>query len=437
MADINNDHRTKKRNVCDNIIFEVELDDCSPEHSPKNGTDGKGSQKSGEFCFSQDSGVFSQGTNFSTSENELGETGIIERDKRKDETTVIEKEDGEIDVVESESCVETDSADGYTEKVVLKTVIQANACLADKDKYVAVGKTCAATTVDENNTKQTNTAERYITTQLVTKEAVCKNEYASVAKATIVEDDRKPTNTTERDIVTKTTKETVDAKQTNVEECVKMTQVVTKEILAHGDEQTNFKDNHIISCETVDSMISSNNAEDGEIRDERNNSIITISFKDTDIAKEYKSFFLKFLRTRAELNVVEAGEDGLKLEITRDPDLATNDWVVVDESFEERPDTFKPRKRKRSERRKEKDLFMLDTNPSITTKENLLRYLSKFSVVETEEGQKELDATAKPVGASCFNCDGNHSLKDCVEPKNYTKINMARNIFKNNQSKSA
>lgn len=384
MADINNDHKTKKRNVCDSIIFEVELNDCSPEHSPKNDLNGKGSHKSGEFCFSQDSGVFSldsggfsQETNISC-ENEPGESGIIERDKRAGKD---EKEDGEINENEDVTVVEAPTA----------TAIVVEASTA----------------------------------------------------TTIVVDDKKQTNTTEPDIVTKATEEAITAaKHTNIKECVKITQPVTKEtVVAHTDEQMDFND--VItpaSCETVDGRISSNKVQDGEIPDERKNSIISISFKDTDVAREYKSVFLKFLRAHVELNVVEAGENGLKLEITRDPDLAANDWVVMDESFEgiARPDKFKPRKRKRSERKKEKDLFMLDTNPSITTKENVsLRYLSKFSVVDTEDGQKEIETSAKPVGTTCFNCDGNHSLRDCTEPKNFSKINMARNIFKNNQTKSA
>lgn len=394
MAEVNSDCRTKKKNVCDSIIFEVDLADCSPEHSPKNSTNEDYSQKSSDYS-SQDTGIFSQETKTSSQEIELSESDLPqESNNTLESSSVITEQNGaacdetdcKLEVVESEISIAVESSDDV--QTVEQVAESDNVChlpqnIVSEDGQITVEKRASSITVTEKieNEQQKNIVEfvEVIETTTATKDDVVINEI-----------------------------------QMNV-------------------------DVSIESCETIDGMTPENLPEEGEVLEETNSanasSIISISFKDVAIAKEYKPHFIKFLRTHPELEVVETDEDCLTLNILRDADLPTGEWIVMDEALGETP---KPRlrKRKRSERKKENEMFMLDTSPSITTKENAsLKYASKFSVGVNKEEEGAVEV--KTAGGTCFNCDGNHSLKDCTEPKNYAKINIARNSYKGGQVKSS
>lgn len=159
--------------------------------------------------------------------------------------------------------------------------------------------------------------------------------------------------------------------------------------------------------------------------------VMNISFRDESIAKAYRPQFLKFIKSFIELNILS--EDDLKISIAKDDTIIPTDWVVIDE-VAETPKSKSCKKHKKSKAKK--DLFVLDTNPSINTKESqFMRYSSKFSVIEHTEGGEEKNV---PVTAqTCFNCNGSHSLKDCPEPKNFEKINAARQKFRNHQNRAA
>lgn len=398
MAEVNSDCRTKKKNVCDSIIFEVDLADCSPEHSPKNSTNEDYSQKSSEYS-SQDTGIFSQETKTSSEE-------IIELCQS-------ELPQGSNSVLEGSSVI--------TER-------NGVAC-AETDCKVEVAKSEISIAVESNGDVQT-------------VEQVAESDDVCHSSKNIVTDEGQITVEERIGSITVTEK-IEDEQQEKVVEFVEVIDTTTTKdnVVVSNEIQMNV-DVSIETCETVDGMSPENLPEEGEVleAEETNSantsSIISISFKDVAIAKEYKPHFIKFLRTHPELNIVETDDDDcLTLKILRNADLPTDEWIVMDEALGETP---KPRSRKRnhSERKKENDMFMLDTNPSITTKENAsLKYASKFSVGvnKEEEGTTEV----KTAGGTCFNCDGNHSLKDCTEPRNYAKINMARNSYKSGQVKTA
>lgn len=406
MADINSDFRTKKKNVCDSIIFEVDLADCSPEHSPKHGTNDECNKKTGEYN-SQDSGVFSQETKIYSQEIEISESQLPDESKKhesfcvtaEENTTASDETDTKVEVVESQISIAVESSDDVG--------------IVDPDHTLQVAESDVChLTITQNIASEE-------------KQAALDECVSSIAVSEKVDDE----------------------KQENVVECVDVTKTTTTTEAVVEDEvqikvaNVNIESfEHLKDSETLDRMNAENLPEEGEVVEESNSvnasSIITISFKDIAIAKEYKPHFLMFLNAHPELNVVETDEDSLTLQILRDADLSTNEWIVMDETCGEslKP---RPRKRKRSERKKEKEIFMLDTNPSITTKENAaLKYMSKFCVT-VNEGKEKLDEV-KTVGTTCFNCDGNHSLKDCKEPKNFAKINTARTNFKStSQVKSA
>nr|XP_023024758.1 zinc finger CCHC domain-containing protein 8 homolog [Leptinotarsa decemlineata] len=167
---------------------------------------------------------------------------------------------------------------------------------------------------------------------------------------------------------------------------------------------------------------------------------LTITFSNENMSDFYKLKFLKFLETFIELEVTS--EDKLSLKVKRDPLLLPTEWVVVDEvmdtniakmkDVEEKlcsplpPTPLKSKKRKKP--KKEKNLFVVDTQPQSGTNDNsCAKYSSKFNIEINEIVEED---TVKASAQTCFNCDENHALKDCPEQKNYFKINLRRQQFK-------
>lgn len=407
MAEINSDFRAKKRNVCDNIIFEVDLDDCSPEYSPENNENGECSQKSND-CMSQDS--ISEESKLSSQEIEFCKLEISDRANLTESSDAvkeiaIDETDGNAIVVESQNCTVVKSIDDVKTNSLEETECH------NIQQSTTTTTTITTTHAIDNDKKQT-AIEEYVSNFISDSSVVVSEKTYNEEQQNVLKSDE-----------------------------VKITPIETKEVV-NNEVQTQGDVNvkqlvHLNECETVDEIKSKNFPEEGEVIEENSvdiSSVISITFKDTTVAKEYKPHFLKFLCAYPELNVIETKEDCLTLKILRNSN-PSNEFIVIDEAYGETTKS-RSRKRKRSERKKEKDMFMVDTSPSIITKENSsMKYLSKFCVTVDKEEKKVNEVKANT--ATCFNCDGNHSLKDCTEPKNYSKISMARSIFKNSQTKSA
>lgn len=214
----------------------------------------------------------------------------------------------------------------------------------------------------------------------------------------------------------------------NVE--MKDTIIVKRDVNTNTTETENIE---ISNCVASDGeLLDCDDAADGiePVEDQ----VISINFKNDEIASSYKSHFTKFLRSFPELRVLDVDE--LRLTITRDINVIPNDWVVIDEDDDGHRHS-KPKKRKKSKPKSKKELFMVDTEPSLSTRENDdLRYSSKFAVIDNIEDDQD-EEKKKKVSVStqtCFNCGGNHSLKDCTMPKNYAKINAAKQKFRSQQN---
>ncbi|KAG5677115.1 hypothetical protein PVAND_006898 [Polypedilum vanderplanki] len=83
---------------------------------------------------------------------------------------------------------------------------------------------------------------------------------------------------------------------------------------------------------------------------------------------------------------------------------------------------------------KKSDAFLIDTTPTIdlsNTLESTPRYTSLSKSTLTFDKNKDDEEHLKtPSAYNCFNCGkNNHSLRDCPEPRNMTKIRKARNDF--------
>ncbi|KAK4875151.1 hypothetical protein RN001_011573 [Aquatica leii] len=159
----------------------------------------------------------------------------------------------------------------------------------------------------------------------------------------------------------------------------------------------------------------------------QDNAIITINFNSLDNFKFYKNDFIRIFDSYVNLEVKEC-ESNLLLSISKDDTINSCEWVIVDEVDCITPhDKHKKKKKKRSPctSNESVDIFMVDTTPSLSTKNNL-QYERKFDLDTTADKDGKKLPAPKTNANVCFNCEGDHHLKDCTEPKNYSKINALR-----------
>ncbi|KAL1452189.1 hypothetical protein WDU94_006486 [Cyamophila willieti] len=76
------------------------------------------------------------------------------------------------------------------------------------------------------------------------------------------------------------------------------------------------------------------------------------------------------------------------------------------------------------------DIFQIDTAPSDVQDNynSVPRYISKFSDSALSEEKVQVKKSWRPT-ALCFNCNGEHSMRDCKKPRNQQNIHRNRNAF--------
>lgn len=201
--------------------------------------------------------------------------------------------------------------------------------------------------------------------------------------------------------------------QTSVETNISMIEKLTElqEENMKLKRQLEILSNKVCKC-SLNVSTGSEESDHGKSTD----SLITIKFQDEIAAEEYKHKFVKLLKSFIELTCTE---DKLSINILR---KAGQDTDLMSPS--------KKRKRKKS-KSKSKDLFVVDTTPSVARNDNMLKYVSKYLVTTPSEvNDKDANTTQKCSPVTCFNCNQNHSLRECPNPKNFAKINAARNQLK-------
>ncbi|XP_044755169.1 uncharacterized protein LOC123314116 [Coccinella septempunctata] len=142
----------------------------------------------------------------------------------------------------------------------------------------------------------------------------------------------------------------------------------------------------------------------------QNENLFNITFTCQKTMDQYGHLLVKFLKSFPE---IEVARDKLSIR------------VKGIESFEE---TKTPKKKSKKKKAK-KDLFVVDTNPSSNDDNSQFpqfRYTSKFEISEQDKPEGIEAGNSKKI---CFNCDGDHALKDCNIPRNHRRINQARQQF--------
>lgn len=167
-------------------------------------------------------------------------------------------------------------------------------------------------------------------------------------------------------------------------------------------------------------------------KDEKNSAndkfLFSLKFRDKNFADMYRKNIVSAIMDCLDLKVhEEIDEIGLKVKFW-ESNKSASDMDLTSESEPE--DMEMPA-----------SLFIVDTTPS--SSKNTVNSQPKFysRTKYTIEDEQKSEGASKEASnkkmftqSTCFNCDGPHPLKDCKEPKNYKKINAARNRHKEMKS---
>ncbi|XP_075969884.1 uncharacterized protein LOC142972549 [Anticarsia gemmatalis] len=132
--------------------------------------------------------------------------------------------------------------------------------------------------------------------------------------------------------------------------------------------------------------------------------LITVRFRDNKLASNYKEQIKAFM-----LNLIKLHE-GESLESENDTDLELDIWP--EDLIEDMPVL--------EEEPVDNNLFFVDTDPGYDRPDDIPRYSQASTVISNNTPKEPTPPPARR--GLCFNCDGNHTLRDCPEPKDFVRI---------------
>lgn len=142
----------------------------------------------------------------------------------------------------------------------------------------------------------------------------------------------------------------------------------------------------------------------------RKQPFVSLTFHDTEFAHMYKSSIINFIKELVDFDLEDELECNAKETKVVLWEIELNDELV------DGPES-------------KNDLFVVDTTPSRHC-ENLPKYSANRAVIDDVKKTEVVENSANYRNQSnCFNCDGNHSMRDCKEVKDYRRISLARNKY--------
>ncbi|XP_012251506.2 zinc finger CCHC domain-containing protein 8 homolog [Athalia rosae] len=149
--------------------------------------------------------------------------------------------------------------------------------------------------------------------------------------------------------------------------------------------------------------------------------IFQVIFRDDEAVRNYRRSIKKFLQSLVCSNTKDESDDpfGLVLEIW-DKHLVPEEGEISGKpDYQETSDD---------------QVFTIDTKPKLKDDLDIPTYGKKFKEIlkKVEDAVADVPEVCGPKLA-CFNCDGNHNLRDCTERRDYAKVNKNRKIFLANQ----
>lgn len=133
---------------------------------------------------------------------------------------------------------------------------------------------------------------------------------------------------------------------------------------------------------------------------EQNDELIKLTFRDDEVFKQVKSSLIKniqeiFSKLNKSINISENAKDNT---------------IFVKEFT---------------------DTFMIDTNGDGAIDTNVPTYKAAFNrVINNDSKEKDKDECIRSNKNLCFNCNGDHPLRDCTIPKDFNKISQNRKKLK-------
>ncbi|XP_068629643.1 zinc finger CCHC domain-containing protein 8 homolog [Battus philenor] len=163
---------------------------------------------------------------------------------------------------------------------------------------------------------------------------------------------------------------------------------------------------------TIDSPASNN--ELGVIGCENKTPLITIHFKTNKLANLYKEKIKNFIINLLNLNNVEDIVDP-----ERGNNLDLEIW----------PEDLTDSKPKTPEVDQTDSLFFVDTDPNVNENNDIPKYTQGSTVISNLVEKNSEPVLNLRKGPICFNCDGDHYLRDCQLPRNNIRIAEKRKLI--------
>ncbi|XP_041976845.1 zinc finger CCHC domain-containing protein 8 homolog [Aricia agestis] len=149
------------------------------------------------------------------------------------------------------------------------------------------------------------------------------------------------------------------------------------------------------------------NTDLGVVGCENRTPLVTIRFKDTRLANTYKKqvkeFLLRLIQLNCDHNIEEDGDD---------TDIELDIWP---EDLEETKETSQPIE-------EEDNIFFIDTAPCDNEPIEIPKYSQVTSLISNSPEKVEESPRLQRRGPICFNCDGEHALRDCSKPRDHVRI---------------
>ncbi|KAM3963070.1 LOW QUALITY PROTEIN: zinc finger CCHC domain-containing protein 8 homolog [Aphomia sociella] len=173
-----------------------------------------------------------------------------------------------------------------------------------------------------------------------------------------------------------------------------------KKLGPDGSKTTIFNEDIVIDSPASNSDL-------GVVGCENRTPLVTIRFRDNKMAKNYKHHLKTFM-----LNLIKLHDEENFAGSETETDLELDIWPedLIDEEFEDK------------KKEPEDSLFFIDTAPCENVSYEIPKYKQVSTLISNVPDREPSPPQVVRRGPICFNCDGNHPLRDCTAPKNKARI---------------
>ncbi|XP_050473260.1 zinc finger CCHC domain-containing protein 8 homolog isoform X2 [Bombus huntii] len=150
--------------------------------------------------------------------------------------------------------------------------------------------------------------------------------------------------------------------------------------------------------------------------------LLKVMFRDENIAWQYSKRIKVFLEELVSSKIkCQENDNGLTLEVWDNDTDSTSQSIDITTGSDDSQDIICD------------TLFTVDKQPRPGDEFDVPSYSRKYILCDNVFDDTKLKSSKYPEGNSqrfmCFNCSGNHNLRDCTEPRNYTAIEANRKNF--------